>query len=112
MHLVHATSVPYLLSVSCPFSEQDGVVHLAKIRKKHGDLLQPIQRLYPLEVSSPIDKDLRQQIESDFKHDERNISSDSLPLVSDSGEGLPPTSVHHQINRYGRTLRAPRRMDL
>ncbi|GFS29562.1 uncharacterized protein NPIL_227801 [Nephila pilipes] len=69
---------------------KDGVVLLAKIRAKHGDLLRPIQRLYPLEVSSPIDEDLHQQIEGHTicdKRDESNISSDSSSLVPDSGEG-------------------------
>ncbi|GBO02493.1 hypothetical protein AVEN_70402-1 [Araneus ventricosus] len=42
---------------------KDGVVRLVKIRTKQGDLLRPIQRLYPLEVSSPNDGDLRKLIE-------------------------------------------------
>ncbi|GFT00469.1 hypothetical protein NPIL_604331 [Nephila pilipes] len=54
--------------------------------------------------SSPIDEDLRQQIEGHTiwdTHDESTISSDSLSLVPISGERLPPTSVPRRINRYG-----------
>ncbi|GFS42180.1 uncharacterized protein NPIL_141961 [Nephila pilipes] len=72
---------------------RDGVVLLTKIRTKHGDLLRPIQRLYPLEVSSTIHEDLRQQIEGHTicdKRDENNISSESSSLVPDYGEGLRP----------------------
>ncbi|GFS67279.1 uncharacterized protein NPIL_608471 [Nephila pilipes] len=95
--------------------EKDGVVRLAKIRIKDGDLLRPIQRLYLSEACSPMDEDLRQQIEGQTicdKRDESNISSDSPSLVPDSGEGRPPTSVPQRVNRYGRTLLAPRRLDL
>ncbi|GBM71929.1 hypothetical protein AVEN_163084-1 [Araneus ventricosus] len=42
---------------------KDGVVRLVKIRTKQGDLLRTIQGLYPLEVSSSNDGDLRKLIE-------------------------------------------------
>ncbi|GFT00565.1 integrase catalytic domain-containing protein [Nephila pilipes] len=61
---------------------KDAEVRLAKIRTNHNDLLRPIQRLYPLEVISSFDEDLRQQIEGHTicdKRDESNISSDSSP---------------------------------
>ncbi|GFU06854.1 DUF5641 domain-containing protein, partial [Nephila pilipes] len=93
---------------------KDGVVRLAKIRTKHDDLLRLIQHLYQLEVSCPIGEDLHQRIEGHTISDKRvksNISSDSLSLVPDSGEGLPPKFVPQRINRYRRTLRATCRLD-
>ncbi|GBM62217.1 hypothetical protein AVEN_267884-1 [Araneus ventricosus] len=91
-----------------------GVVRLIKIRTKQGDLLRPIQRLYPLEVSFPNDGDLRKLIEvpTICEKSECNISSDLSSLVPDSGEKLSPTSVPQRVSRCGRTLRVPRRLDL
>ncbi|GBM50513.1 hypothetical protein AVEN_160737-1 [Araneus ventricosus] len=93
---------------------KDGVVRLVKIRTKQGDLLRPIQRLYPLEVSSSEDGDLRKLIEDPTicEKSECNISSDPSSLVKDSGEELSQTSVPQRVSRCGRTLRVPRRLDL
>ncbi|GBN53763.1 hypothetical protein AVEN_128849-1 [Araneus ventricosus] len=93
---------------------KDEVVRLVKIHTKQGDLLRPIQRLYPLEVNSPNDGDLRKLIEGPTicEKSECNISSDPSSLVPDSGEELSPTPVPQRVNRYGRTLRVPRRLDL
>nr|GBM29379.1 hypothetical protein AVEN_256716-1 [Araneus ventricosus]GBM29398.1 hypothetical protein AVEN_11715-1 [Araneus ventricosus] len=93
---------------------KDGVVRLVKIRTNQGDLLRSIQRLYPLEVSSPNDGDLRKLIEGPTicEKSEYNISSDPSSIVPDSGEELSPTSVPQRFSRYGRTLRVPRRLDL
>ncbi|GBO37080.1 hypothetical protein AVEN_95845-1 [Araneus ventricosus] len=93
---------------------KDGVVRLVKIRTKQGGLLRPIQRLYPLEVSSPNDGDLRELIEGPTicEKSECNISSDPSSLVPDSGKELSPTSVPQRVSRYGRTLRVPRRLEL
>ncbi|GBM03007.1 hypothetical protein AVEN_14521-1 [Araneus ventricosus] len=87
---------------------------LVKIRTKQGDLLRPIQRLYPLEVSSPNDGDLRKLIEGPTicEKSECDISSDPSSLVPDSGEELSPTPVPQRVSRYGRTLRVPRRLNL
>ncbi|XP_055933002.1 uncharacterized protein LOC129963023 [Argiope bruennichi] len=103
---------------------KDGIVRLVKVRTKQGDLLRPIQRLYPLEVSSPNDRELRKRIEDTVICDEgkgHNPSDSSSPVpvfqeatspVPVSPEELLPTSQSRRINRYGRTLRAPHRLDL
>ncbi|GBM68193.1 hypothetical protein AVEN_5161-1 [Araneus ventricosus] len=82
---------------------KDGVVSLVKIRTKQGDLLRPIPRLYPLEVSSPNDGDLRKLIEGPTicEKSECNISSDPSSLVPDSGEELSPTPVPQRVSRHG-----------
>lgn len=93
---------------------KDGIVRLVKVRTRQGDLLRPIQRLYPLEVSFPVDENLRKQIESPTicdKDENPNPSDSSSPLPA-SQEEPSPTSQPRQVNRYGRTLRAPRRLDL
>ncbi|GBM15383.1 hypothetical protein AVEN_199641-1 [Araneus ventricosus] len=97
---------------------KDGVVRLVKIRTKQVDLLPPIQRLYPLEVSSPNDGDdgdgWSKLIEDPTigEKSECNISSDPSSLVPDSGEELSPKPVLQWVSRCGRTLRVPRRLDL
>ncbi|KAF8768453.1 hypothetical protein HNY73_021271 [Argiope bruennichi] len=91
-------------------------------------------RLYPLEVSSPIDRNLRKRIEDPVICDEgkdHNPSDSSSPVPVSQEESAPvpvsqeesapvpvsqeeilPTSQPWRINRYGRTLRAPHRLDL
>ncbi|XP_055928220.1 uncharacterized protein LOC129959422 [Argiope bruennichi] len=57
-------------------------VHLdtVHIRTKQGELLRPIQRLCPLEVSSPFDRELRKRIED--------------PVICDEGEDIIRV-IHH-----------------
>ncbi|KAF8793905.1 hypothetical protein HNY73_001936 [Argiope bruennichi] len=91
-------------------------------------------RLYPLEVSSPINRELRKRIEDPVICDEgkgHNPSDSSSPVpvsqeipapvpvfqeatlpVPVSPEELLPTSQPRRINGYGRPLRAPHRLDL
>ncbi|GBN37719.1 hypothetical protein AVEN_232946-1 [Araneus ventricosus] len=93
---------------------KDEVGRLVQIRTKQGDLLRPIQRLFPLEVSCPNDENFRKLIEDPTicEKSEFNISSDPSSLVPDSGEELSPTSVLQRVSLYGRTLRVPHRLDL
>ncbi|KAF8776765.1 hypothetical protein HNY73_013712 [Argiope bruennichi] len=83
---------------------KDGIVRLVKVCTKQGDLLRPIQCLYPLEVSSPIYRELCKGIEDPVICDEgehHNPSDSSAPVpvsqeatssMSVSPEELLPTS--------------------
>ncbi|GBM85961.1 hypothetical protein AVEN_36446-1 [Araneus ventricosus] len=81
---------------------------------RYSKVIMRYTRLYPLEVSSPNDGDLRKLIEDPTigEKSECNISSDPSSLVPDSVKELSPTSAPQRVSRYGRTLRVPRRLDL
>lgn len=87
----------------------DGIVRLGKLRTKGGEILRPIQRIYPLEVHLQADnlgdclrKKRSENISTDLHATDDDDKDQSEELNQDP---LKPT-------RYGRVIRTPERLDL
>lgn len=79
---------------------RDGVVGTAKVKTQNGILLRPVQRLFPLEVSTEEELDVVSHSQS-VEPDDSCKSRARQSVVSESG-----TSVH---TRSGRCVTEPRR---
>ncbi|CAG7719698.1 unnamed protein product [Allacma fusca] len=83
------------------FPGKDGVIRVAKIKTSNGELVRPIQRLYPFEV---FEKD-RAQIIS-FPIETTDEDDGEIP-----GEKLDATNTVHKTSRAGGRIKAPNRFD-
>ncbi|GFX56927.1 integrase catalytic domain-containing protein [Trichonephila clavipes] len=70
------------------FPGKDGRIRVVEVKTPSGNLIRPIQKLYPLEVNLPEASDFRERIQKDQKNQEISTS------------------------RRGRTLRPPKRLEL
>jgi len=80
---------------------RDGVVRTAKVKTQNGILLRPVQRLFPLEVST--EEELNVVRGQSVKPDDLCNSSRGQSVARDSG-----TVVH---TRSGRRVTIPRRYE-
>ncbi|KAL4720151.1 hypothetical protein ACJJTC_010131 [Scirpophaga incertulas] len=77
----------------------DGLCRVARIKTANWDLIRPLQRLFPLEVS--VSKESDQTVESE----------DVEPSQSDPYKDTSPRP-DAKVTRTGRLVKIPRRLDL
>lgn len=94
------------------FPGKDGIVRLVKLRTKSGDILRPIQRLIPLEVTSPKDENLRKGLDGSEKSDKEKHDEVPETINSPISAELERTPDVPKTSRYGRKIRTPQVLDL
>lgn len=86
---------------------KDGVCRLFKLRTSRGEILRPIQRVFPLEISSN---------DSSFPPDKNALSTkiasmkNAIPKCSD--DNSIDYAVVQNKTRLGRIVKIPERLDL
>ncbi|GBN71959.1 hypothetical protein AVEN_181744-1, partial [Araneus ventricosus] len=80
---------------------KDGVTRLVRLRTSKGELLRPVQRIFPLEVSSSWFKDCQKET----THENANNEVSSESFRSDTA----PVTLK---TKSGRTVKKPLKLDL
>ncbi|GBM41215.1 hypothetical protein AVEN_180520-1 [Araneus ventricosus] len=80
---------------------KDGVTRLVRLRTSKGELLRPVQRIFPLEVSSSWFKDYQQET----THENANNEVSSESFMNDTA----PVTLK---TKSGRTVKKPLKLDL
>lgn len=100
------------------YPSKDGTIRVAKVKTEHGFLVRPVQRLYPLEVSSAEDSDL---IRSKCSTETIIPVKDTLKRVVDNSKRTtfpkkddPDMNIVHEprISRKGRLIKPPNKLNL
>lgn len=86
---------------------KDGVCRLIKLRTSRGEILRPIQRVFPLEISSN---------DSSFPLDKNTLSTKIASLKDAILKCCDDNSIDWAVvqnkTRLGRTVKIPERLDL
>ena len=87
------------------FPGKDGKIRLVKVKVRDGEMLRPVQRVYPLEVGLDWTEGLSKETET--------ISADNTELAQEQS-ALPalPKVDQQVVTRGGRLVRAPQKLDL
>jgi Family of unknown function (DUF5641) len=85
---------------------KDGVVRTARVKTQHGILLRPIQRLYPLEISSADEVDIVSNKLFEVSLVPRVVDSQRLETAS---EKVKPVDL--VTTRLGRKVTKPKRLE-
>ncbi|GFY68430.1 putative RNA-directed DNA polymerase from transposon X-element [Trichonephila inaurata madagascariensis] len=85
--------------------KRDGKIRTVELKTRAGTMLRPIQRVYFLEVQSTETPDDPLN-DCTFTNPISSISSDMLSDPNDSSSVLP------RVSRYGRVIKAPKKLDL
>ncbi|GFT91044.1 bel12-ag transposon polyprotein [Nephila pilipes] len=75
------------------FPGKDGIIRLVKLRTEKGNVLRPIQRLYPLELKPNYEhvvSENRKVLEVVTEYPELNTDSNKTVLVTSSGREIKP----------------------
>ncbi|KAF8763186.1 hypothetical protein HNY73_021391 [Argiope bruennichi] len=97
------------------FPGKDGSFRLVKVKTKNGEFLQPVQRLYALEVQTPSVENLLEKRASEIE-DEKDVAVQQQYVehpekLPESDETSLP-NLNTMKTRFGRKIQVPKRLDL
>ncbi|GFT65107.1 bel12-ag transposon polyprotein, partial [Nephila pilipes] len=78
------------------FPGKDGIIRLVKLRTEKGNVLRPIQRLYPLELKPNYEQvvsENRKVLEVVTEYPELNTDSNKTVPVTSSGREIKPVKI-------------------
>lgn len=80
------------------FPGRDGKVRVARLKTATGELVRPVQRLYPLELSAMEDSEIVKEIENHIKNKQSSNSLEASPITSVRQDDLQHTKTYLQKN--------------
>lgn len=99
------------------------MVRVAKIKTENGFLIRPVQRLYPLEISSEESGNIRTKCvslraelppraTSETSPDESKLSTNTDPSHTMKTDFVMRSSQKQRATRKGRLIKSPNRLNL